>query len=157
MDEIQEAHHELDRLQGIITRHEGHMFSLRGWLLTIVGGILAAYYTDKIAISEWVLRIALPGVTFLFFVVELRHGNLVEVLVERVRAIENDIAKARLPAGQICSGWYAGPKVSESCEAGAKRWWPRSGMTIRLNAAFYLVVFLVIVLVTFSLPPRGRG
>jgi hypothetical protein len=42
MDEAQQAHHELDRLQGIIARHESHMFALRGWLLAIVGGLLAA-------------------------------------------------------------------------------------------------------------------
>jgi len=41
MDEMQQAHHELDRLQGIITRHEGFQFTIRGWLLTIVGALLA--------------------------------------------------------------------------------------------------------------------
>jgi hypothetical protein len=48
MEEIEQAHRELERLQGIITRHEEHMFTLRGWLLTVVGGLLAAYYTDNI-------------------------------------------------------------------------------------------------------------
>jgi len=83
MVELDEAHHEIDRLQGIITRHEGFMFMMRGWRLTIVGALLAAYYTNKIAISQTALRIALPLVAPLFFVIESRHPNLVGAVIER--------------------------------------------------------------------------
>jgi hypothetical protein len=153
-DQIQEAHHELDRLQGIITRHEGFIFTLRGWLLTVVGGLLAAYYTDNIEMSEVVLKIALPGIAFLFLILELRHANLVEAVVERVTALENRIADARQPTGELGVGWYDGPKVSEACQEGAHRWWPRHGMTFVLNQAFYVVVILIIVFATVSLPPK---
>src|SRR3712207_119724 len=109
MDEMQQAHHELDRLQGIITRHEGHMFALRGWLLAIVGGLLAAYYTDNIDMSELVLRIALPIIALLFLIVESRHVNLVEAVAERATTLEKRIADARQSGDQ--AGWYDGPRV----------------------------------------------
>ena len=157
MNEIQQAHHELDRLQGIITRHEGHMFTLRGWLLTVVGGLLAAYYTNNIEMSEVVLRVALPVIALLFLVVESRHANLVEAVVERVTALEKRIADSRQLTGQAGVGWYDGPRVSEACQEGANRWWPRHGMTFALNQAFYLVVILIILLVTVSLPPKARS
>src|SRR5262249_12311043 len=100
MEELEEAHHEIDRLQAIITRHEGFMFTVRGWLLTIAGGLLAAYYTNNIAISEIAMRIALPVVALLFFVIESRHANLVEAVVERVATLEADIERARQPSGR---------------------------------------------------------
>ena len=152
MDEIEQAHHELDRLQGIITRHEGHMFALRGWLLAIVGGLLASYYTDSIVMSELVLRIALLMIVLLFLVVESRHVNLVETVVERVTALEKRIVESRQPAGQASVGWYDGPRVSEACENGANRWWPRRGMTFVLNQPFYVAVILIIIIITVSLP-----
>ena len=132
MDEIQQAHHELDRLQGIITRHEGHIFALRGWLLPVVGGLLAAYYTDNIDMSDRVLRLALPTIVLLFLIVETRHVNLVEAVVERVTTLEKRIADSRRSGKQI--GWYDGPRVSEVCQDGANRWWPRQGMTFVLQA-----------------------
>jgi len=154
VDEIEQAHHELDRLQGIISRHEGHMFVLRGWLLAIVGGLLAAYYTENIDLGASMLRIALLLVTLLFLVVELRHMNLVEAVVERVSRLENAIADSRRSANQSQDGWYDGPKVSEACQEGANRWWPRQGMTFLLNQPFYVVVILIIIFTTVSLPPK---
>lgn len=154
MDEAQQAHHELERLQGIITRHESHMFVLRGWLLAIVGGLLAAYYTNNIDMSELVLRIALLIIVLLFLVVESRHVNLVEAVVERVTALEKRIVDSRQSADQTRVGWYDGPRVSEACRDGANRWWPRRGMTFVLNQPFYLVVILIVVLTTVSLPSK---
>ena len=154
MDEIEQAHHELDRLQGIITRHEGHMFVLRGWFLVIVGGLLAAYYTANIDMSALVLRIALIVITLLFLIVESRHVNLVEAVVERVTAIEKQITNSRRCDGPPAVGWYDGPKVSDACQKGANRWWPRSGMTFVLNQPFYLVVIVIVLFTTVSLPPK---
>ena len=154
MDEMQQAHHELDRLQGIITRHEGHMFALRGWLLVIVGGVLAAYYRGNIDMTACMLRIALLAITLLFFIVESRHVNLVEAVVERVTAIEKRIRDSRRHEGQPVLGWYDGPKVSEACQEGANRWWPRSGMTFVLNQPFYFVVIVIVIFTTVSLPPK---
>ena len=157
MDEIQQAHHELDRLQGIITRHEGHMFALRGWLLAIVGGLLAAYYTENIDMNGLVLRFALLVVALLFLVVESRHVNLVEAVVERVTVLEKGIADSRRSTSQPCVGWYDGPRVSEACQEGANRWWPRRGMTFVLNQPFYFVVILTIFFATVSLPQKGEA
>jgi len=154
MDEMQQAHHELDRLQGIIGRHEGHMFALRGWLLAIVGGLLAAYYTQNIDMSDLVLRGALLMIVLLFLVVESRHVNLVEAVVERVSALEKRIVASRRSADRSAAGWYDGPKVSETCQDGANRWWPRHGMTFVLNQPFYLVVILIVVVTTVSLPSK---
>jgi len=154
MDETQEAHHELDRLQGIITRHESQMFVLRGWLLAIVGGLLAAYYTNNIDMSELVLRVALLTIVVLFFAVESRHLNLVEAVVERVTVLEKLIVDSRQSADRGRGGWYDGPKVSETCAKGANRWWPRRGMTFVLNQPFYFVVILIVVLTTISLPSK---
>ena len=154
MDEMQQAHHELDRIQGIITRHEGHMVALRGWLLVIIGGLLAAYYTATIDMSALVLRIALLVITLLFLIVESRHVNLVEAVVERATAIEKGIRSSRRPEGQPVVGWYDGPRVSDACQEGANRWWPRSGMTFVLNQPFYFVVILIVILSTVWLPPK---
>ena len=154
MDEMQQAHHELDRLQGIISRHEGHMYALRGWLLAIVGGLLAAYYTDNIDMSGLVLRLALVVVVLLFLVVESRHVNLVEAVVERASALEQLIIDVRRSADRSRPSWYDGPRVSEACRDGANRWWPRRGMTFVLNQPFYFVVILIVFLTTLSLPSK---
>jgi uncharacterized membrane protein len=156
MDELQQAHHELDRLQGIITRHEDHMFALRGWLLVIVGGLLTAYYTANVDMGAVMLRIALVLIALLFLVVESRHVNLVEAVVERVAAVETQIATANMLQrdGSLLRGWYDGPRVNEACQDGAGRWWPRGGMTFILNQPFYIVVIVIIVLTTVSLPPK---
>src|SRR6516164_4937555 len=105
MDEMQQAHNELDRLQGIITRHEGHMFALRGWLLTVIGGVLAAYYTGKIAVSETAIRAALPVIALLFVFIETRHENLVEAVADRASHVEDLIRSNRTPGA---AGWYDG-------------------------------------------------
>lgn len=154
MDEMQQAHHELERLQGIITRHEGHMFALRGWMLVIVGGLLTTYYTSNIVMSEFVLRIFLLMITLLFLLVESRHVNLVEAVVERATAIEKQIEDSRLSEGQHVIGWYEGPKVSEACLEGAKRWWPHTGMTFILNQPFDLVVIVIVLFAAIWLPPK---
>src|SRR5258708_34312573 len=99
------------------------MFTMRGWLLTIVLALLAEYYTNNIAISEVALRIALPVVALLFCVIESRHANLVEAVVERAAAIETAIEGARQPSGQVRRGWDHGPKEAEVCEEGGNRWW----------------------------------
>ncbi|MDH4233644.1 MAG: hypothetical protein OEV15_00715 [Gallionella sp.] len=156
MDDIEQAHHELDRIQGIITRHEGHMFALRGWLLTIVGGLLAAYYTNNIQIPEYVIRLGLPSIALLFLFVESRHANLVEAVVERATKLEKLITISRVTIDEANNGWYDGPKVSQACEDGAKRLWPREGMTFILYRPFYLVVILIILFTTFSLPQKGE-
>jgi hypothetical protein len=151
MNEMEQAHHELDRLQGIITRHEGHMFSLRGWMLTVIGGLLAAYYTRNIAITEMTMRVGLPVIALLFLFVESRHENLVEAVAERAMELEKSIAAGRRSG---TAGWYDGPRVSEVCADGARRWWPRAGMTFILYRPFYLVVLLIIIVTTIGLPKR---
>jgi hypothetical protein len=154
MDELQQAYHELDRLQEIISRHEGHIFSLRGWLLTVLGGLLAAYYTNNIHISELVLRISLPLIALLFFVLESRHANLVEAVVERVSLLERLIAAQRHSPESAGETWYDGPKITDTCNQGASRVWPRRGMTLVLNLGFYLVVTALVLLLAVALPPR---
>jgi hypothetical protein len=154
-DQMEQAHHELSRLQDIISRHEGHMFALRGWLLTVIGGLLAAYYTDNIRMSEVAMRFGLPVVAFLFLFVESRHANLVEAVADRASKVERCIRSARSPRGDGKGRWYDGPRVSEACLKGARRFWPRAGMTFLLNRPFYVVVVLIILFVTIALPPRS--
>jgi hypothetical protein len=154
MHEIDQALSELDRLQEIVTRHEGHMFALRGWLLAVVGGLLAAYYTDNVQMSVVELRVALLAVPVLFLLLELRHVNLIEAVVERAGDVESMIAAARGPSGLPAVGWYRGPKINETCRGGAHRWWPRSGMTFVLNLPFYVVVLSIIIVTAVSLPTR---
>lgn len=149
MDEIQEAHHEIDRIQAIIARHEGHIFTLRGWLITVVGALLAAYYAGNIAMSVYVLIGGLIATVVIFYIVEFQHSNLIESLVVRVEKIENSIKSARLPSGEFKNGWYDGPKVNESCLKGAKFKWPHIGMTFQLNTPFYIVVLAIILLLIY--------
>jgi hypothetical protein len=153
MDEMEQAYHELDRIQEIIARHEGHMNSLRGWLLGIIGGLLAAYYTSNID-SVLVLRIALLLIVILFLIVETRHINLIESVVERAGQIEKKIRDARRNDSKDGTGWFDGPKVNEVCQRGARRRWPRGGMTFLLNQWFYYAVIVVVILTTISMPAR---
>lgn len=152
MDPMEQAHHELDRLQSIIDRHEGHMFALRGWLLAVIGGLLAAYYTENIGLEVAVVRIALLLVVALFLVLETRHVNLVEAVVERAGALEKRIRQHRDTPDD--ARWYDGPRVSEACLDGATRKWPKSGMTFVLNLWFYFAVVLIVVVTTVALPAK---
>lgn len=152
MGPLEQAHHELDRLQGIITRHEGHMMALRGWLLAILGGLLAAYYTENIDLDATLLRIALLVVVAVFLVLESRHVNLVEALVERATKVEEQIRHDRDSPDETPQ--YDGPRVSEACLDGATRKWPKSGMTFVLNQWFYIAVVLVVIVTTVSLPAK---
>ena len=152
MDVMEQAHHELGRLQDIITRHEGHMFMLRSWLLAIIAGLLAAYYTENIELGSTLLRVALLLVVAVFLVLESRHMNLVEAVVERASRVEDSIRRHR--HGPDDASWYDGPRVSEACREGARRMWPKSGMTFLLNQWFYMAVVLVVVVTTVSLPPK---
>jgi hypothetical protein len=147
MTELELAVRELERLQGIIARHEGHIFTLRGWLVTAIGALIAAYYSENLG-DLVVLRVALPLVAALFVVMELRHVNLIEAVVDRAMDIENRIAARRL------EGWYEGPRVSATCLEGATRWWPRRGMTLLFYQPVYLAVFLIIIAAIVWLPPR---
>ena len=135
MDETEQAHRELERLQGIIDRHEGHIFTLRGWLITVIGALIAAYYAENIHLNDLALRIALPLVALLFIVMELRHINIVEAVAGRATVVEKGLADARRAANANC--WYDGPLVSETCKDGAERLRPRNGMTLRLYAPVY--------------------
>jgi hypothetical protein len=158
MEEIQQAHHEHTILQGIIARHEGYMFTLRGWLLAIIGGLLAAYYTENIIIHVYVLRIALVVVALMFLYVELQHMNVVQAVVERVIELEKSIADSRKSKSQPVVDWYDGPKVCEACKEGANRHWPRTrGMTFVLNQSFYIMVIIVILIATLWLPPKQES
>ncbi len=155
MKEIEQAFHEHTILQEIIARHEGHMFSLRGWLLAIIGGLLAAYYTENILIHVSMLAIALLLVTLMFLYVELQHMNVVEAVGERVVELEKTIVASRDPNNQSGTGWYDGPKVCEACREGANRHWPKTGkMTFVLNQPFYFMVIAVILFATLWLPPK---
>lgn len=149
MDSFEQAHEELKRLQEIIARHEGQIFTLRGWLLTVLGGLLAAYYTGNLKLDIVVLRAALPVITVLFLVVESRHANVVESVVERSEEVEQ-----QMRAGSASASWYDGPRVSEACRRGAQRGWPRAGMTFILNRTFYIVVLSIVAVVAFALPAR---
>jgi hypothetical protein len=152
MDDMEQALRELERLQGIIDRHEGHIFTLRGWLVTIVGALVAAFYADNIQLNGMVLRVSLLVVAVLFIVMELRHINIVEAVASRAMALERRIADDRRAADPKC--WYDGPKVSQACKAGAERWWPRSGMTLKLYAPVYGVIIAIIVSAAIFLPGR---
>ena len=155
MEAMEQAHHELDRLQDIITRHEGHMYALRGWLLAIIGGLLAAYYTDSIDLHVALLRTALLLVVALFLILESRHVNLVEAVVERAMRVEEEIRTRNHGTPSDDEPWYDGPRVSEACLDGATRKWPKNGMTFVLNQWFYIAVLLVaITLTTVSLPAK---
>lgn len=78
--------------------------------------------------SDVVLRVALPVVALLFIVMEMRHINLVEAVVERALELEDRIV-ARRQLADPEGPWYDGPKVSRACEEGVNRLWPRHGMT----------------------------
>lgn len=152
MDPMEQAHKELDRLQGVINRHEGHMMALRGWLLAILGGLLAAYYTENIDLDATLLRVALLVVVAVFLVLESRHVNLVEAVVERATKVEEQIRHDRESPQDTPQ--YDGPRVGEACLDGARRKWPKSGMTFLLNQWFYIAVVLVVIVTTVSLPAK---
>ena len=152
MDQMEAAYRELDRIQEIISRHEGHIFSLRGWMLTVMGGLLAAYYTGNIHLQLWIVQLALPAIALLFLFLESRHMNLIESVVERAGTVEQQLREAKLSAGRKLR--YDGPRIGESCQVGAKRILPRLQMTLLLNSAFYIIVILISLVVAIGLPAR---
>lgn len=82
MEEMGQAHHELDHMESIITRHEGFILTMCSCLLAIIGGFLAYYYIDNVSMSKPLLGGALMAIAMLFLVVERKHVNLIEALVE---------------------------------------------------------------------------
>jgi hypothetical protein len=154
MDQFEQAHHELSRIQEIIARHEEHIFTLRGWMLTVLGGLLAAYYTGNIHLNLLVVQIALPTIALLFLWIEVRHSNVVESVVNRAEAVENQVSLAHSQTSEN-SAWYDGPRVSEACRLGAERVLPQMQMmTFVLNRTFYVVVILISIVVAIALPPK---
>jgi len=155
-DQFEEAQHELDRLQDIITRYEEQMFTLRGWMLTVIGGLLAAYYTGNIHLDSVIVRIALFVVAFLFLILDARHTNVVEAVIERVESVEGQIRSARDGGAGASGPWYDGPRINEACRKGSKRVLPRrEGMTFKQNQTFYAAVLLVVAVVAVALPPKS--
>jgi hypothetical protein len=155
MDETEQALRELERLQGIIERHEGHIFTLRGWLITVIGALIAAYYAENIHLDDLALRVALPLVGLLFIVMELRHINIVEAVASRATVVEKGMATACRAAHP--NGWYDGPRVSATCKEGAERLRPRAGMTLKLYAPVYIVIIAIIAFAMIFLPSRGSA
>jgi hypothetical protein len=154
MDQFEQAHHELSRIQEIIARHEEHIFALRGWMLTLLGGLLAAYYTGNIHLNLLALQIALPTISLLFLWIEVRHSNVVESVVDRAEAVEKQVSRAHSPTLKD-TVWYDGPCVSEACRTGAERVFPQvKMMTFVVNRTFYVVVILISVILAIALPPK---
>ena len=155
MDDLELAKTELDWIQEIIARHEGRMDTIRAWLLAIIGGLLAGYYTANIQISPLELRVALIGITILFLWVETRHVNLIDAVIERSTKVEREIQTARTHG--TAPGWYDGPKLNETAASGVKRRLPLNEMTLKLNLPFYFVVAIVIGLTVVALPQKPKA
>jgi len=151
MNETDQAFKEIEHLQEIISRHESHVFALRGWMLTVVGALLAAYYTNNIVIDVIYMRWGLPLVSVIFLLIEMQHNNLVEVIATRVLILEQNIYKAR-KEGLL--NWYDGPKIAECCRAGARRFLPVHRMTFILNLPFYIATVLIILVISFTMPQK---
>lgn len=155
MKVMEQAHHELERLQEVIGRHERHMFAVRGWFIAIVGGLLVALYSKHFNIDEAALQIALVLLAVLFIIIDSRHVNLIDAVVDRSGALEEKIREARGTGLEDGGRWYDGPLLSEACSQGVHRWRPKEGMTFKLNLVFYCVVFIVVAVAAFLLPPKG--
>ena len=156
MDEMEQAHHELNRIQEIIARHEGHMFSLRGWLFAALAGVLAAYYSNALELTLVKLLVVITALIFASVYAELRHVILVDAVVTRSGEVERKIADARSKASDANPrpGWYDGPKVHETCGKAVKKMIPQLGMTLVLNMFFYLALGGAVVSLVYFLPRR---
>jgi hypothetical protein len=133
------------------------VFTIRGWMLTVIGALLAAYYTENITLDKIWVQIGLPVLAVLFLLVESRHANIVEAASGRATELENEMVAARHPDGTFKPAWYNGPKIGEICREASSRGWPRMEMTFFLNLPFYIVVIAVIVVVTIFLPERKEA
>jgi len=156
MDEtaMKTALHELDRVQDIVTRHEGHMFSLRGWLFAALAGVVAAYYSSAISVSRVEFAIVVLALVMTFIYAEMRHVILVDALVARAGTVEKMIVAAR-EGGLTMSPRYDGPKVNEVCGAAVKRILPKLDMTLVLNLFFYYALVAAALIIVWLLPRSG--
>ena len=154
MDEMEQAYHELDRIQGIVDRHEGHMFSLRGWLFAALAGIVAAYYSTRLPVSlpEFVIVVVALIVSFIY--AELRHVILVDALVARAGALEKMIIPARGPSASS-SPWYDGPRINDVCDLAVRQVFPSLNMTLLLNLFFYYALMAAVIVLVWLLPRAG--
>lgn len=153
MDEFEQAHHELSRIQTIIDRHEGAMFSLRGWLFAAMAGIVAAYYTMAVSLSLRSFVIALCTLVLAFLYAELRHVILVDAVVTRAGRVERMIQEARASVKK--QGWYDGPKINKTCGDAVKQLVPEWRMTLVLNLFLYVAIVIAVVVIVMLLPPLG--
>jgi len=154
MDEMTQAYHELDRIQGIVGRHEGHMFSLRGWLFATLAGIVAAYYSTRLPVSlpEFVIVVVALIVSFIY--AELRHVILVDALVARAGTLEKMIIAAIGPSTSS-SPWYDGPRINDVCDVAVRQVFPSLNMTLLLNLFFYYALLAAVIVLVWLLPRAG--
>ena len=152
--DMKTALHELDRIQDIVTRHESHMFSLRGWLFAALAGIVAAYYSSGLTVSRIEFAVVLLALVMTFIYAELRHVILVDALVARAGTVEQMIVAAR-ESGPSMLPRYDGPKVNEVCGLAVKRVLPKFDMTLVLNLFFYYALVAAALILVWLLPRTG--
>jgi hypothetical protein len=153
--EMKTALHELDRIQVIVNRHEGHMFSLRGWLFAALAGVVAAYYSRGLPASRVEFAFVVLALVVAFIYAELRHVILVDALVARAGAVEKMIVAAR-GTGASSLPQYDGPKVNEVCGIAVKeRVFPKFDMTLVLNLYFYYALVAAALILVWMLPRSG--
>lgn len=102
------AYKEVDVLQSIIARHEGHAMRVRGWFVLVAGALMAAKYANNIEI-DIVTLFLLCLVTSLFFLLwEHHYWALAHRAILRIAFIENIVNDA-IESG---SNHYHGTRIS---------------------------------------------
>ena len=154
MDETDQANLEMDRIQRIISRHEGHIFSLRGWLFAAIAGSLAAYFSGNVPFGPGRFLLAIGGLVVIFLLVELRHIVLIDALVKRVGDVEILITRSR--ANGAFTGWYDGPRVNTTCQQAMQlqNLLPRWRMTLKQNLVYHLGLLAFAIALVALLPSR---
>jgi hypothetical protein len=139
---------EWKQLQTIIGRYDTLEFQHRGWLLVLVGALIAALYADKGRLSGGLFAVVAGTVWALFLWMELVSRLTKRKALWRVRAVETCL-RGEAP--------YDGPRLSLSLSfpAAVPEWrMMLREVRIALVWAFYGGLLAIILIFALTAPPR---
>ena len=133
-------------LSAVIARYESFEFQLRGWLLVILGGLIAALYAERSRLP-W-LRFAEIGsiVTIVFLWMELTLRRTKRKAIFRSRAVESALR------GEV---EYDGPAITQHLTGSP----PISRfqlilMEVRVSSVWVFYLGLLVIILIFAISAR---
>ncbi|MDM0105009.1 hypothetical protein QTH97_08695 [Variovorax sp. J22R24] len=137
---------EFKQLQTIIGRHEGQEYQVRGWLLVLLGGLVAALFSgDNSRLFVWAFLAVGCVLILAFFFMELMIRVPKRESIDRVASIE------RALRGEIA---YDGPLICETLSGGpgTNPWRSIARAEVKVLGvwSFYIPVLAIVLIIATS-------